>query len=87
MIRHLARQAEPTEPSIAQVQMDLLAQPAFRANAVAIADDEHADQQLRVDRRPSGCAVERCQVWPNLAELDEAVDRPQHMVGRHMLLE
>jgi hypothetical protein len=67
--------------------MDLLAQPAFRADAAAIADDQHPDQQLRVGRRSSGAAVERCQVWPNLAEVDEAVDRSQHMVGRHMLLE
>jgi hypothetical protein len=58
MIRHLACQAEPAEPPVGQVQMDLLAQPAFRADAVAIADDQHADQQLRVDRRPAGLAVE-----------------------------
>jgi hypothetical protein len=44
--------------------MDLLAQPAFRADAVAIADDQHADQQLRVDRRstaPSGHSEEAAQ--------------------------
>jgi hypothetical protein len=67
--------------------MDLLAQPAFRADAVAIADDQHADQQLGVDRRSSSRAVERCKVWPNLAKIDEAVDRSQHMVGWHMLLD
>ena len=27
------------------------------------------------------------QVRPNIAKVDEAVDRSQHMVGRHMLLE
>jgi hypothetical protein len=37
------------------------------------------------DGRPG--AVEWCQVWPNRAEVDEAVDRSQQMVGRHMLLE
>jgi hypothetical protein len=86
MIRHLARQAEPTEPPIGQVQMDLLAQPAFRADAVAVADDQHPDQQLGVDRRPSGCAVERRQACPNSPKVDEAVNRSQHMVERHMLL-
>ena len=87
MIRHLARQAEPAEPSVAQVQMDLLAQPAFRADAVAVADDQHPDQQLGVDRRPAGCAVEWRQMCPNIAKIDEAVDRSQHMVERHMLLD
>ena len=87
MIRHLARQAEPTEPPVRQVQMHLLAQPAFRADAVAIADDQHPNQQFRVDRWSSGCAVEWCQVWPNRAEVGEAVDRSQHMAGWHMLLE
>jgi hypothetical protein len=37
------------------------------------------------DGRPVG-AVERCQVWPNLAEVDEAVDRAEHVVGGHPLL-
>jgi hypothetical protein len=67
--------------------MNLLAQPAFRADAVAIADDQHPNQQFRVDRWSSGCAVEWRQVWPNRAEVDEAVDRSQHMAGWHMLLE
>ena len=48
---------------------------------------EHPDQQLRVDRRPSGCAVEQHQVRPDIAKVDEAVDRSQHMVDGHMLFE
>jgi hypothetical protein len=87
MVRHFARQAEPAEPTIGEVQMDLLAQSTFRADAVAIADDQHPDQQFRVDRRPSGCAVERRQVRPDIAKVDEVIDRSQHMVDGHMLLE
>jgi hypothetical protein len=87
MVRHFARQAEPAEPPIGEVQMDLLAQSAFRADAVAIADDQHPDQQFRVDRRPPGRAIEWRQVAPNRAKVAEAGDRSQHMVDRHMLLE
>jgi hypothetical protein len=65
--------------------MHLLAQPAFRADAVAIADDQHPDQQFRVDRWSSGCAVEWCQVGPNRAEIDEAVNRAEHVVDGHLL--
>jgi hypothetical protein len=67
--------------------MDLLAQPPFRADAIAIADNQHPDQQLGVNRRPSGRAVKWRQVRPNLAKIDETVDRSQHMVDGHLLLE
>ena len=56
--RVLRLQTEPAEPSVGQVQMDLLAQPPLRPDAEAIADDQHPDQQLGVDRRPAGRAVE-----------------------------
>jgi hypothetical protein len=52
MVRHLAIEAQTAEPAIRQVQVDLFAQPPFRADAEAIAHDQHADQQLRIDRRP-----------------------------------
>jgi hypothetical protein len=67
--------------------MDLLAQSTFRADAVAIADDQHPDQQFRVDRRPPSRTIEWRQVRPDIAKVDEAIDRSQHMVDGHMLLE
>jgi hypothetical protein len=67
--------------------MDLLAQPAFRADPVAVADDQHTHQQLGIDRRPARRAVKRRQVRPHLAQLDEAVDGPEHMARWHVLFE
>jgi hypothetical protein len=64
--------------------MDLFAQPPFRADAEAIAHDQHADQQFRIDRRPPRRTVEGCQVRPNPVELNETVDRPQQVLLRHM---
>src|SRR5215813_4329275 len=39
--------------------MDLLAQPPFRADAEAVAHDQHADHQFWIDRRSAYGAVER----------------------------
>ena len=53
MIGNLAIQTEAAKPAIGQIEMNLLAQPTLRPNAHAIADDQHADHQLRIDRGPS----------------------------------
>ena len=84
MVRHVAVEAEPAEPAIGEVQMHLLAQPPLRADAEAIADNQHPDHQLRIDRRSPNRAVERRQVSPNFGQVDEAVDRSQEMISRHM---
>ena len=80
-------EAEPAEPAIGQVEMNLLAQPPLRADAEAVADDQHPDHQLGIDRGPAGRAVERGQMRADVPKIDEAVDPPQQMVGRHMILE
>src|SRR4029450_1113994 len=41
-----AVEPEPTEPSIGQIEMNLLAQPPLRTYAEAVAYDEHSDHQL-----------------------------------------
>jgi hypothetical protein len=50
VVRHLAVEAEPTEPAVSEVQVNLLAQPPFGTNAVAIANQQHPHEQLRIDR-------------------------------------
>src|SRR5258705_11531197 len=57
MIRYLVFEFETAEPAIAEMKFDLLAQPPLKADAVA--DDEHSDHQLRVDRGSADVAVER----------------------------
>lgn len=39
------------------MQLDFLSELAFRADAVAVADDEHPDHELGVDRRTADVAV------------------------------
>src|SRR5271168_1166093 len=66
VVRHLAVEPEPTEPTVAEVQVNLLAQPPFGTNAVAIANQQHPDQQFRINRRPASRAVKRRQVAANV---------------------
>src|SRR5207248_6373849 len=58
MIGHLAVEPEPAKPAIRQVEVHLFAQPPLRADAEAIADNQHANQQLWIDRRPADLTVE-----------------------------
>ena len=87
MIGHVAIEPEPAEPTIGEVQMDLVAEPPLRADTKAVADDQHAQKQLRIDRGTARAAVERCQLSPQVRQVDEAVDRAKKMVRRHMPIE
>ena len=87
MVGHVAVEAKPAEPAIGEVEMHLLAQPPLGADAEAVADDQHPDHQLGIDRRPADRAVEGAKLPSQLDEVDEAIDRPQQMIGRHMPLE
>jgi hypothetical protein len=67
MIRHLAYQTQPAKPPIGQVEMNFFTQAPFRANAIAIANVEHADHHLGIDRVTTGRTVERRKVCAQVA--------------------
>jgi len=87
VIRHCAVETEPTEPPAGEVQVHLLAQPPFRADAEAVPHDQHADHQLRVDRWPAYGAVERRQLSPQPVEFDKPINQSQQVSFRHMPFE
>src|ERR1700722_2571251 len=87
MIWNVAVEPQPTKPPIGQIKMDLLAQPSLRANAEIVADDEHSDHQLRINRGPADVAVVGPQVCATLGQVDEPVDLAQDMIVGHMPLE
>ena len=76
VVRHLSLQPEAAEPAVSQVQLDFLTQASLRADAEAIADQQHADHQLGVDGGPSYGAVEASQVLAQLGAVDEAINAP-----------
>src|SRR6185295_247964 len=70
MIGDVGIEPQSTEPAIGQIEMDLLAQPTLRTNAEAIADDEHPDHQLRVNRGPPHVAIVGPQMRPSLRRVE-----------------
>jgi hypothetical protein len=87
VVRNPPIQAEPTKPAIRQIEMNFLAQSALGSNAHAIADDQHADHQFRVNRRATGAAVERLQRPPDDVKDEMPVDLAQQVIGGDMLIE
>lgn len=51
MVRHPAIESEPAEPAVREVEVNLVAEPALGADVEAVADDQHPDHQLGIDRR------------------------------------
>jgi hypothetical protein len=59
MVWDLVFEIELAEPAIRQVKLNVLGEPALRADAVAVAHDEHTDHELGIDRGASDVAVVR----------------------------
>jgi hypothetical protein len=51
VVRYLAVEPKPTEPTVSEVQVKLFAQPTFRANAAAVANQQRPDEQFGINRR------------------------------------
>lgn len=66
--------------------MDLFAEPCLGANAEQISDQQHPDHQFRVDRRPSGMAVERRELCAERGEIEKPIDLTQQMASGYMIL-
>jgi hypothetical protein len=89
VIRNLVIEIEATEPTIGQVQLDLLAQLPLKADTVAVADNEHPDHQLGINRRPTNLAVEGFQLVAKLSQYPrhDRIDAPQEMPHRNVPFE
>jgi hypothetical protein len=84
MVWHVAIKTQPAEPSIREVQVNLLAQPPLGSDTEAIADNQHSDQQFRIDRGTARRTIECRQMRPHPIEINEPINRPKHVVGRHV---
>jgi len=67
--------------------VDLLAEPPLRADREAVADDQHPDRQLRIDRGPPDPAVEGPQPCSEIAQVEIPVNLPEKMITRDLVLE
>lgn len=87
VIRHVAVEPQPAEPPISQVEVDLVTEAALRADAHAVADDQHPDHQLGIDRGSAHLAVIRAQLLAQPRQVHEAIDRAQQMLCRDVPLQ
>jgi len=69
------------------MKFDLLAQPPLEADAIAVADDEHSDHQLRVDRGSADVAVERRQPLAKVSPRHDWIDAAQEMILGNVFFE
>src|SRR5262245_55683040 len=63
MIGNLVIELEAAEPTITEMKFDLLAQLPIKADAIAVADNEHPDHQLRIDRGSPDLAIKGRQLF------------------------
>ena len=89
MVGNLFVEIEPTEPPVGEVKPHLLAQLPLRANAEAVTDEVHPDQQLGINRRPTDLAVEWAQPLVQVAEHSghKHVDPAQQVALRNHVIE
>lgn len=81
MIRHALLKIELAKLAIREVQVHLFAASALRADAEAVADHQHPDHRLRIDRGAVGVAVEGREELAQFAEVEETVDASWQMVS------
>src|SRR5207344_1928957 len=72
-----------------QMQFDFLAQPPLKADAIAVAHDQHPDHKLWINRRPADLAVEGCQLLTKSSQQPRhhRIDPAQQMTSRNALFE
>ena len=68
----------PAEPAMGQIEGNVFAEAALGPNAPAVADDQHADHQLWIDRRSAYLAVKRLQRLAIGVEV--AVNASEHVI-------
>lgn len=66
--------------------MNLFAQTALGANAESVARDQHADHELRVNRRPSGMAVVRREMFTKSAEVEVPINDTQEVRAWYVII-
>jgi len=67
--------------------MNVFAQATLGPDAIAVADDKHADHQFRIHGRPTNLAIEGLQILPDTFEIDKDIDLPQQVIARDVVVE
>lgn len=88
MIGNAVVEIEPAKPTKSQMQFDFLAQPPLKADAIAVAHDQHPDHKLWINRRPADLAVIGLQLLAHIAQHQrhEHIDASEQVVLRDAVI-
>src|ERR1051326_6459178 len=87
VMRNLLIKPQPGKPSPGQMHAQFFYQLALAGDAVQIADQQHAQQQLGIDRGPPGLAVAALQLLPYKLKTDVLVDQAQKVSFRNLVFQ
>jgi len=87
VLRNLLIEAQSGEPPPRQMHAQLFHQLPFARDAIEIADQQHTQQQFRVDGWPSHVAVRVLQLCSNKVEVDVLINLAQQMIFRNLIFE
>jgi hypothetical protein len=83
----LTTHARLKKPAVRQIEVDLVAEPPLGPDAHTVADHQHSDGQLRVNRGSSNPTAKRLQSLTETLELEMPVNAAQQMIARDMIVE
>jgi len=75
-----------TEPAVREVHGHLVAQLSFRADPAAVTDQQHANHQFRINRRPTGVAIVRREMFAKARKIENPIDITKQVILRHDLV-
>ena len=82
VIGNIVLDPQPAKPAIGQVDSNLGTKLTLRANGKHIADEQHTDHRLRINRGVSGVAVKTSQPARHAVNSDQEPIDPTHQVIR-----
>ena len=80
VMRNFLIETETSEPAPRKMHAQFLNQLALAADAVQIANQQNAQQQLRIDRWTASFAIAVLQPLAYEAEVDVLINQPQQMI-------
>src|SRR5215469_15594421 len=89
VIGHFVVEIETAEPPKGEMKLDILTQLALEADAVAVANDQHPEHQLGIDRRPADLTVEGLQSRPKFGQdpRHDWIEAAQKMMRRNAVFQ
>jgi len=86
-MRNFLIETETCEPAPGQMHAQLLNQLALAADSVQIANQQNAEQKLRIDRRTTSIAIAVLQPLTHEAEVDMPIDQSQQVVLWNLIIQ